>query len=379
MRKEFKIFILAMFLMGCAIVNKAQPTKKGDDIVLSPADESSPAKGQIKTFWKNIKKLEEMPKEKYNTMGSYVQAAQTAINNIKMKDKNYNTASLEAELKKWQGQHEKQQTVIVDQRHMLVETSGSLSRLFDRSNDKALKYRGNKPEEFEKCNKEIAEYKNDLAQFLAMEKDPRVMKDSASTIKSITIRYFSNLDEEIKGYEENLKFYTLVNSLKGYIQEITIHETYIDAARQVYPNNTTFANGYKKMKELTSKISKINLETFTKENKTRLLKEARMPAAITSDPAIEQEFKIAFGKLGFAGEKIIKVNLTKHDWLVNRNEWTSIIENRTRKAAVAVKKADGSCQIYVMEIGQQYLGGSSYGASETVRFSDYPILCENVK
>lgn len=376
MRKEFKIFILSTFLMGCAIINKAQPTKKGDDIVLSPADESSPAKGHIKTFWKNIKKMEEMPKGK--EIVSYVKAAQASLNNIKMKDKNYNTAPLEAELKKWQGEYEGQQATREANRQSLVQTSRGLLRLFDRTNDKALKYRGNKPEELERCAKEIAEYKNDLAQFLAMEKDPKIMNDSLKT-RSITIRYFSNLDQEIKGYEENLKFYTQVNNLKGYIQEITIHETYIDAARQVYPNNATFADGYKKIKELTSKISKINLETFTKENKTRLLKEARMPAAITSDPAIEQEFKIAFGKLGFAGEKIIKVNLTKHDWLVNRNEWTSVIESRTRTAAIAVKKADGSCQIYVMDLGQQYLGGSSYGASETFRFYDYPILCENVK
>jgi hypothetical protein len=367
--------VLSIWMMGCALFTIAQPTKK-DDIVLSPAEESSPAKAHIKTFWKNIKKMEEMPKGK--EIVSYVKAAQTSLNNIKMKDKNFNTASLEAELKKWQGEYEGQQAARGEKREMADQTSMGLLRLFDRTNNKALKYRGNKPEELERCNKEIAEYKNDLTQFLSMEKDSRIMEDP-SKIKSITTRYFSNLDAEIKGYEENLKFYTQVNNLKGYIQEITIHETYIDAARQVYPSNTTFTDGYKKMKEFTSKLSNINLETFTKENKTRLLKEARMPAAITSDPTIEQEFKIAFGKLGFAGEKVIKVNLRQHDWQVNRNEWTSVIENRTRTAALAVKKADGSCQIYVIELGQEYLGGSSYGASQTFRFSDYPILCENVK
>jgi hypothetical protein len=373
MKKIFKISVLATLMMGCALFSIAQPTKKGDDIVLSPADESSPAKAHIKIFWKNIKKMEEIPKG--NSIVSYVKASQTALNNIKMKDKNYNTAPLEAELKKWQGQYEGQQTAKVEGREKTSNTMDGLSKLFSGN---TIQYRGDKPEDIEKSNKEIVEYKNYLAQFLAMEKDSKVM-DDPSKIKSITSRHFYDLDNKIKEYEESLKFFTQVNSLKGFIQEMTIHETYMDAARQVYPNNATFADGYKKMKEFTSKISKINLEAFTKDNKTRLLKEARMPAAITSDPAIEQEFKIAFDKLGFAGEKIIKVNLRQHDWQVNRNEWTSIIENRTRTAALAVKKADGSCQIYVVKLGQEYLGGSSYGASETFRFSDYPILCENVK
>jgi hypothetical protein len=349
--------------------------EKSNNSSQNPEDTTSPAKGFIKQFWNNIEKLENMPEEKRNvvSIGNYTRAAQTAINNIKMKDKNYNTALLEAEVQKWENKYDEANANRGNVRATRTDAVAGYTKLFDRN---SLPYHGDKPEQIAKSNQQIAEYKSELAKYLATNKDPKVVEDF---MQSVNDHFFADLDNYIAKFEDYLKNGSEVQEMYGCLQYLLIREAQTDAAKQVYPNNPIFAKGHQKVQAAINRANQDGgIETRAKANAEKILREARVPAAITSNSAIEQEFKNAFAKTGW-GETILKINLLNHDWTINRNELTSVIENRIQEAAIVTKNAKGKCIVYMFTIGQDYTGGGTYGSSYRFRHNGYEILCENVK
>jgi hypothetical protein len=347
--------------------------EKSSNSSQNPADTTSPAKGFIKQFWANIDKLENMPEEKRNvvSIGNYTRAAQTAIKNIKMKDKNYNTAPLEAEVQKWEDKYNEANANRGNERAKSVNTITAYSKLFNSSNP--IPYYGHNPEQIDQCNQKIAEYNAELAKYLAGDKDQKAMD---SYIDHINIRFFKSLDKFIVEYEGCLDNGSELQLMLGCLQELRIREAITNAARQVYPNNAAFAQGHQKVQAAINRPR--NLEATAKANAEKMLREARVPAAVTNNAAIEQEFRSAFAKTGW-GETILKINLLDYDWTINRNELTSLIESRTQKAAIVTKNANGKCIVYIFMIGQDYTGGGAYGSSYRYRHNGYEVLCENVK
>ncbi len=349
--------------------------EKSSNSSQNPADTTSPAKGFIKQFWNNIEKMENMPEEKRNvvSIGNYSRAAQTAINNIKMKDKNYNTAPLESELQKWKDKYEEANAARGKTRETRTDAVKIYSKLFDSSNP--IPYYGHNPEQIAQSNQKIAEYNAELSKFLAGDKDQKVMDDH---IDAVNTRFFKSLDKFIAEYEGCLKNGVDLQPMLGCLQELRIREAITNAARQVYTQNSAFAEGHQKVQAAVNRGENLDLEAIAKANAEKKLREARVPAAVTSNPAMEQEFRNAFAKTGW-GETILKINLLSHDWTINRNELTSIIENRTQTAAIVTKNANGKCIVYGFTIAQDYAGGGNYGSSYRFRHNGYEVLCENVK
>ncbi|MCU0443479.1 MAG: hypothetical protein MUE85_01080 [Microscillaceae bacterium] len=341
----------------------------------NPADTTSPAKGFIKQFWANIEKMENMPEEKRNvvSIGNYSRAAQTAINNIKMKDKSYNTAPLESELQKWKDKYEEANAARGKTRETRTDAVKIYSKLFDSS--EPIPYYGHKPEQIAQCNQKIEEYNAELAKYLAGDKDQATID---GFIERVETRFFKSLDKFIAEYEDCLKNGSELRPMLGCLQELRIREAITNAAKQVYPQNSAFAEGHQKVQAAINRAENLDLEAIAKANAEKQLREARVPAAVTSNPAIEQEFRNAFAKTGW-GETILKINLLSHDWNINRNELTSVIENRTQTAAIVTKNANGKCIVYGFTIAQDYMGGGTYGGSYRFRHNGYEVLCENVK
>lgn len=346
--------------------------EKSSNYAQNPADTTSPAKGFIKQFWANIEKLENMPEEKRNvvSIGNYTRAAQTAINNIKMKDKNYDTTPLEAEVQKWESKYNEANANRGNARATRTDAMTGYTKLFDNS---SLTYYGDKPDQIAKSNQQIAEYNAELAKYLAAETD---QKTEEGFMESVNKRFFYDLDNYIAKFEEYLNNGSELQEMLGCLQQLRIREAFTHAARQVYPNNAAFAEGHQKVQAAINRAG--DLEAKAKANAEKMLREARVPAAVTSNAAIEQEFRNAFAKTGW-GETILKINLLDYDWTINRNEWTSVIENRIQKAAMVTKNANGKCIVYIFTIGQDYAGGGAYGSSYRFRHNGYEILCENVK
>lgn len=346
--------------------------EKSSNSSQNPADTTSPAKGFIKQFWNNIEKLENMPEEKRNvvSIGNYTRAAQTAINNIKMKDKAYNTSPLEAELQKWKDKYNEADANRGNVRATRTDAVAGFTKLFDSN---ALPYHGDKPEQIAKSNQQIAEYNAELAKFLAADTD---QKTEESFMESVNKRFFYDLDKYIAKFEDYLNNGSELQEMLGCLQQLRIREAITNAARQVYPQNSAFAQGHQQVQAAINRIG--DLEAKAKANAEKMLREARVPAAVTSNVAIEQEFRNAFAKTGW-GETILKINLLNHDWTINRNELTSVIESRIQEAAIVTKNANGKCIVYKFTIGQDYSGGGTYGSSYRFRHNGYEILCENVK
>ena len=93
-----------------------------------------------------------------------------------------------------------------------------------------------------------------------------------------------------------------------------------------------------------------------KARKKERLKNTFMPKAVTTNPAIEAEFKEAFNNGGW-GEAIIKINLLSKEWTIVKNSLTGAILCRTQQAAIVAKQKAGNCMLYTYTIKQQYAGG----------------------
>lgn len=108
----------------------------------------------------------------------------------------------------------------------------------------------------------------------------------------------------------------------------------------------------------------------------------RLYPAVRSDPATERDFAAAFRSSiwtqgDFAGSEILRVHLLSQGWTVRRNPITGIILSRDQRADLGVKRKDGKCFSYVIELEQQHQG-AGFGRTRMASGREMEMLCENL-
>ncbi|WP_394729325.1 hypothetical protein [Altererythrobacter sp. GH1-8] len=109
----------------------------------------------------------------------------------------------------------------------------------------------------------------------------------------------------------------------------------------------------------------------------------RLYPAVRRDPTTENDFANAWKSSvwtqgEFAGSEVLKVHLLSSGWTVRRNPITGIILSRDQRADLAVRRGDGKCFSYVIELEQKHQGGGTYGRTVMASGLDREMLCENV-
>ena len=145
-----------------------------------PTEEtSSPAKGQINTFWKQIAKMRNHTKEdnKQVVYSGGIQGAQMSLNNTKIKDPNYNTTEMEKALKECQAVYTSLDNAKYGTRDSRVATVNSSQILFDKPFifEKASFYIGGKNtddrefilQKLKESDAIIKDYQNQVDAFIA--------------------------------------------------------------------------------------------------------------------------------------------------------------------------------------------------------------------
>jgi hypothetical protein len=184
---------------------------------------------------------------------------------------------------------------------------------------------------------------------------------------------YQALAEDIKkaGSEENAKaLYT----------KLLLHQAYWEAASRcpAFKRKADFAKVYQDITATIQKVGSIdNAVQLAKKGEADRIKTVKMPAALTTNAAMEAEFRKAFEGAGW-GETILKINLLDTDWHIERNELTGVILSRYQTAAIAAKQNTGRCMLYTFSIKQEY-NGSGYGSSRRDSHGSNEISCENVK
>jgi hypothetical protein len=338
-------------------------------------DEASPAKSYIKKFWEYVEKMEAAPTD-LNILGTNSRAAATAINNIKMKDKGYDVAPLETELKKWQQAYEGARNGGETQRGATNDVAALFKLLYQVKTNVAQ-------QEIDAKLLEIEEYKSKTTELVTLNVDP-TDKFNAVIINNALPRVkvdLQTIDKNVKLWEDNMNMIVDERPARAYYTMIQFEHAHWDALRKgPFAEKAQLEAGYQKVTEMVNRIGSLEkVLAKGKANAAELLKNTKMPPALVQNGEMEKLFRQTFEDAGW-GETIIKINLLDRDWKAIRNEITGVVEARTQRAAIASKDKTGAYTLYnYFTIQQDYLGGTFSNQARIIYHESTKILPENIK
>lgn len=335
----------------------------------------SPAKSYIKKFWEYIGKMEAAP-EDVNTLGTNSRAAGTAINNIKMKDKNYDVAPLEAELAKWSARYNE----ALQGRGSSRDANNALLDLL------TLLYKVHThvpPADVEKKQTEIQTYKQKTMELVTMNLNP-ADKVTAANINLVLPRIKSdliNLDNRLKQLEQNLTSIEDERNLRAQHTILQYELAHWDALRKgPFAEKAVLSDGYNKVTNLVTRMGSIDdmIKAGNLRRQQRIAN-TKMPPAIVQNAELEKLFRQTFEDADW-NETILKIHLLDRDWKAIRNDITGVLEARTIRAAIASKDKTGAYSLYnYFTIRQDYLGNSFSAQAKIIYHESTEILPENIK
>lgn len=338
-------------------------------------ESTSPAKSYIKKFWEYVEKMEAAPSD-LNILGTNTRAAATAINNIKMKDKSYDVAPLESELKKWQQAYEVARNGGETQRGATNDLASLFNLLYQVKTNVAQ-------QEIEAKLVEIEDYKSKTAQLVALNIDSADKVNAAiiGNAKSRITVDLKTIDQNVKLWETNMNMIVDERPARAYYHMIQFEHAHWDALRKgPFAEKAQLEAGYQKVTDMVNRIG--SLETVIAKGKAKgaeLLKNTKMPPALTQNAELEKLFRQTFEDTGW-GETIIKINLLDRDWKAIRNEITGVVEARTTRAAIASKNKSGGYTLYnYLTIQQDFLGNTYSNQARIIYHESTEILGENIK
>lgn len=343
---------------------------------LDAAAESSPAKSFIASFWKAIDKLKAASAvQQYHLYYSNITSADANLRNIKMRDPTYDTKPLEAELDKYKAEQQGNNSQRETTRDLAVNTIRFLSDLFE-SDQTSYSTNLNLEQGIPAHQEKLQAFTDKVNQFLASNPDQAVIKSK----ESIATQKANFVPEKVAEYEKSINENTSKSGLTTH-RELVAMGVYWSAIVKIFPNLPAPATASQVVKAALGRLgSEAQMLAKFNKNEVEKMKNTKMPAAVTVNPALEADFKRAIAEMGWK-ESIVKINLLNRDWTTLYHSITGNIIARTQEAAVAAKLKDGNCILYSFTIVQEYTGAGKYGASK--HYADSVLadkfLCENAK
>ena len=337
---------------------------------------ASPAKSYIKKFWEYVAKMEAAPTD-LNILGTNTRAAGTSISNIQTKDKSYDVAPLEKELKKWQQAYDDAKNGRGTQRVANNDLGSLLELLYDVETNVAQ-------QEIESKLQEIEIYKTKTAELVALNIDPTDKFNTAiinNTLPRIKVD-LQTIDKSVRLWEDNMNMIVDERPARAYYAMIQFEHAHWDALRKgPFAEKAQLEAGYQKVTDMVNRIG--SLEMVLAKGKVKaaeLLKNTKMPPAVVKNEAIENIFNEAYKSMAGGNGTIVKIHLLDRDWQAFRNEVTGILEGRRMRAAIVAKMPSGKYMLYNnFLIHQDYLGSGYSSNSQVLLFEDTEILPENIR
>ncbi len=150
------------------------------------------------------------------------------------------------------------------------------------------------------------------------------------------------------------------------------------------------SNAFKESEILKSAVNEISevmkleggkegILKIVKVNKIEAAKKMRMAPDVNSNAALKEQIKVALMECNHGkGRTVIKINILRADWAIQKNEITGKILGRALDYEAALKNADGSCVVLKSSWFHQDYNGSTYGKGYIEHGDLKDILCENV-
>jgi hypothetical protein len=327
-------------------------------VVYSQTAYNGPAKKPYDDFWKIIAEINESIKQKPDEplSSNKLSSAYNKINMVKIKDKDFNTDAMEAEVEKLekllQQWHKDKRTAY----KVSVQQQGAVTGLLKEGEPK-IRSTGNKETDIASFKTSLVQFSESAAQILAGDKAAYLSAENsvqarANAVKNLADMYisrFSKATDELGIYN----YYDLMG-----MQE------YWSAMKKFYPANNVIVEAYSYVNAAMQKAGSEELVLQKiKQNKSDALAKAKMPAAVVKDEGLERFIKNLFPSLNqLKSFTPVKVHIMSADWTIDRNQLTGVIIQRSKHAVVGAKKAEGTCWLLNIWVAQDYTG-NGYGAT----------------
>jgi hypothetical protein len=361
-------------------------------MIAQDSNYNGPAKMHVTNATKQINEAStNIQKKLYTNAENKLEMAEKSITQIKAKDASYNTATMEAEIKKLKASME---ATINEEKNGIEAKKEKSKEMVKLKND--IHDYFDEPIYSTKilslAQKQLDEYKTKVQSIVDR-------KDLLEDFKKDND--YPSLISRLKGYSDlslNMAINDIViacensDGVKGSNWENAFYDmrglkAHWDGISQSFSEVKEFADAAKKCGELCAKYPTLQkIEAIGKGNKTAAIKARKLPSPTVKDTKLEQILIVGFDKkYGPAYRaKAVKAVLTQDGWTTERNVITGIVTGRNRTGKIAYKTTEGDGKCYLLSnnifIYEEYIGGSFTNSQVIYNgLGGEEMLCENIK
>jgi hypothetical protein len=362
------------------------PEQKAADAKSS--DYTGAAKNQVKYFWDRA--LQPTDKQSDGELEGNIRDMEYALKATKEKDPAYNASEMEAALKKIKDDFKAKKLTEVrntsgdrrkqpQQEKVVTDPTGLMEKLFIETNISV-----GSTSDLPEAPAKIAAYKAKLEKLLSVDYTDALIKTGRNAKSNIS-GFKNSTEREMDKIEGTLKDARDRSNMEYRYYTIQFHQAFWDAAQKVFPEESSYAEMYKKTTAAFTGMGSLEqLYAKAEANRIEHIKNTKLPAAAVKDANLEKVLTSGFNKLYGAAHNVsaLKAVLTQNGWTILRNSLTGIVIGRERSAKLAYKGSDGKCYLlpdYVF-IHEDYVGSSFINTGAVFNGLDgEEMLCENVK
>ncbi len=366
---------------------KKLPEQKAADA--KSGDYTGVAKNQVKYFWDRA--LQPADKLSEGELNGNIRDMEYVLKATKEKDPTYNASEMERALKKIKDDLKEKKLAEVrgtsgDKRKVLqqdVTVSNDpvklMEKLFIETNISV-----GSTSDLPKAPAKIAAYKAKLEKLLSLDYTDALIKTGRNAKGNIS-GFKNSTEREMDKIEGTLIDARDKSNMEYRYYTIQFHQAFWEAAQKVFPEETSYADMYKKTTSaLTGMGSLDQLYAKAAANQIEHIKNTKLPTSAVRDANLEKVLTNGFNKLYGTAHNVsaLKAVLTRNGWTTLRNSLTGIVVGRERSAKLAYKGSDSKCYLlpdYVF-IREDYVGGSFINTVAIFNGLDgEEMLCDNVK
>lgn len=251
------------------------------------------------------------------------------------------------------------------------------------------------PEDLVAFEKILEDYKNGFDSFLSQNdmteinkqfvsnsdlgsrmKDTGRLSNEANIVSSMIEDNLNKIDlKQVRDLQNSIQESLTKYEADNYYNTLALAYFWIGLSK-LHPNQTeimAIASEFQKLIDMYGSIE--NYKSKIRENAKKNAKKVFLPPAEKQDADLEALIKTAFEQKGW-NETVLKIHILSHDWQLQRKD---LVLGRVLDAAIASKKEDGDCLLYIATIRQEFAGDDNYSQAYLYSFNNTYIAEENIK
>lgn len=331
-----------------------------------------------KTYLKEIEKRFEVLEAMDSSSKTYqdeITVARRNIDYLSKSDPNYDLSEINTKLNQFNSKLKAGTAKNEDKRKSQVGLDSRLQEFLDVAVSSTYS-----KQELKENQEQIADFKIQFTDYI----DNTLLKnpDSKYSLPKIEALWIGGgVDKEaMDTYRNEIKKHTSEIYAESSYCQMELIKTKWSLISNAFPSSEVLKSALKEIDEIMKlEGGKEGILKLVKANKAEAAKKMRMTPGVNNDASLKEQIKIALKDCNHGkGRTIIRINILRSDWAIQRNEVTGKIIGRALDYEAALKNADGSCVVLKSSWFHQDYNGTGYGKGYIEHGDIKDILCENV-